>query len=226
MAQVAQKTIIEKIISSLQKAQKDYAKMSGGYLCNAEYWLTARVAEGLWEVCGNNSIKLESSVSGTIGEARSKQGRRANDLRQDGRYDIVLYKKKVTKDKKNTPRVIIEIKNSLYSRKIQSGKVMKDVKRIVASMRVSHFQFGVVGYGVARNDGPNKDGKKQLEDHAQKIEKKAKKEASGKGLHAGFKYKIIPRAFTPKSGNNPKGKSYAWMVGCVVISKIGSAYQS
>ena len=220
MAQVAQKTIIKKIISSLQKAQKDYAKMSGGSLCNAEYWLTARVAEGLWEVCGNNSVKLESSVSETIGDARGKQGRPANDLRRDGRYDIVLYKKKITKDKKRTPRAIIEIKNSLYPMTIKTGKVMDDVKRVIASMNTADFEFGVVGYGVARSDGPNKDGKKQLEGHVKDLNKRAKKAVSDTNLHAEFKYKINPQAITPNK------TSYAWMVGCIVISKIGSAYQS
>ena len=194
--------------------------MSGGSLCNAEYWLTARVAEGLWKVCGNKSVKLESSVKKTICDAQGKQGRPANDLRRDGRYDIVLYKKKITKDKKRTPRAIIEIKNSLYPMTMKTGKVMKDVERVVASMNTADFEFGVVGYGIARSDGPNKEGKEQLEGHAKDIGEKARKEASDKGLHAEFKYKINPQAITPNK------TSYAWMVGCVVISKIGSACQS
>ena len=200
--QVAQEEIEDKILDALEKSQKDYEKMSGGDMCNAEYWITTYVARALWNLCGNGAVYLESNISDTLEDAGLKGGRR-----NAFRYDIVLYKRN------EDPRAIIEIKNSLYSGKIRTGAVMKDVKRVCDSLTSANFNFGVVGYAVSRKDGSRKKGKDKLKDHAENIDKKAKIIAQKKGgLKAKFKYNKI------KEGSYDEIE-LAWLVGCIVIEK-------
>ena len=204
--QVAQETIENKILDALEKSQVDYEKMSGGNMCNAEYWITTYVARALWKLCGDGTVYLEGNIPDTLECAGRRQGRSNASLENSqSRYDIVLYKKN------EDPRAIIEIKNSLYSGKIKTGAIMKDVVRVCDSLNTAKFNFGVVGYAVSREGGKIKEGKTKLKDHAESIEDEAKSIAKEKGLKAEFRRKI-------KKGNDDEEEP-AWLVGCIVIER-------
>ena len=200
------KEIVNKVRSAMRKAIKDYLKMSDGWMCNSEHWITAQVAKSLWEFTGNH-VCMEWSVDQTLKAASRKQMRPPDKA---GRYDIVLYKGN------GTPKAIVEIKSSLYSEQIKYGIIMKDVKRIAQSIKSTHsIEFGVVGYGISARNGERKTGKEQLENHAANLDEKVRNEVGSidSSLSSDFKN---PYFFCDDKND------YSWMLGCIRIYKTGS----
>ena len=108
---------IEKVAKITCKAivesKKIYEKWSDGeWLWNApEYLLTIKIAESIREQYRKNCLTLEDNVDYILDSANAKgRGRVANDIRKNGRSDIVLWEKR-------QPKVIIEVKNSVYGYK-------------------------------------------------------------------------------------------------------------
>lgn len=197
--------IVKQVLASMKKAQRDYLKMSNGCMCNAEHWITARVAESLWRLT-QNAVLMESDVTTTLKEATRKPMRPP----KGGRYDIVLYKGN------GTPKAIIEIKSALYSQQVSYKSVISDVNRVAQSINSTQsIEFGVVGYGVSCHGDTKKQRMKKLEGYAENLDWRAREEAgAAKGLYGDFK---APHIYCGDDGHE-----YSWMVGCIRIFKRGS----
>ena len=144
---VSMNGVIEKTLCGIEKAQRDYKAWSNGsWLWEApEYMLTMYIAKELWKMPGSKYLTLEPNVRRTVKDAGGiGRGRVSRDIRQDGKFDIVLYWKR------GTPRAIIEVKNQVDS----GSKIWPDVDRIIAMLRNrdNSFQCGLIAFYTSKLD--------------------------------------------------------------------------
>ncbi len=148
-AAVSVEIIKNAILDGIKEAWEDYYKASNGeWLWNApEYFITVKIRDAILKKCTQDTSKkifitLEDNVKYILTESNSKgRGKIPNDIRKDGRFDIVLWWAS------SYPRCIIEVKNRYNKKQIYS-----DLERICKTLNKSQksedssLQFGVFAF--------------------------------------------------------------------------------
>jgi hypothetical protein len=199
---------INKIISAAQrgieKSQKQYLEWSGDFwLWQApEYLITTNIAKQISNLKGTKYITMENGASAAIKDAGAQgKGRLHNDIRGDGKIDIVLWWAD------GTPRAIIEVKNQIY----YSGQYEKDIKRIKKVLNrksnESSFQFGLFAFYDSAIDGPQKTATEKVTGKINNIYLKSSKLLGDDFNISLHKSKIH------------KDNDSAWVAACLLIKK-------
>jgi len=156
--------VIESTLNGIDESMNLYQEWSGGeWLWNApEYLITVKIAENIANIQGSKYITLEDNVDYILDVANAKgQGRIPEEIRKNGRSDIVLWWAD------ETPRAVIEVKNSVF----RLGKISGDIDRIQEILKRKKanntLQFGLIAFYIDNN---YKSGNAQI-----KIEEKIKK---------------------------------------------------
>ena len=136
---VPMEAVINKTLSGIAKAQRDYNAWSGLWLWEApEYMLTTYIAKELWTIPGSKYLTLEPKVRRTLKNAGGVgRGRTPKFARLDGRFDIVLWWKN------GTPRAVIEVKKEIG----YPYKIKKDIERISTMLRTRNsLRYGLIAF--------------------------------------------------------------------------------
>ncbi|MDA8010033.1 MAG: hypothetical protein MPK62_06190 [Alphaproteobacteria bacterium] len=194
---MAREDVVNAILSGIQKAHKDYYRMSGGLWMwhGPEYWVTTYVAKALWKICGDGTVVAEEGSSKMMKGAGRKQGRPSQIVRGK-RFDIALY------FANGEPRAPIEIKNQG-----SSEGVLKDVKRMLAALRESRLLFGAVAYCYSKEGGKQKNAQEKVKDYGKNLSEKAKSLAAKDGCSAESKICVSGDA------------ADAWLAGCILLER-------
>ncbi|AUX92175.1 hypothetical protein [Mixta gaviniae] len=143
MPAIALETIKGALISGIENAQADYARMSGGewVWAASEYMVTTYVARALSEMEGAKFVTIESNGLTTMDYACAPTpGPKPRKARLRGRFDILLWWGN------SKPRAVIEIKNQPGG---PSGWY-KDIERITSVLNMgngeSSIEFGAFAY--------------------------------------------------------------------------------
>ena len=132
--------VIENILKGIARAQREYERWSGCWVWEApEYLLTTCVATEISSYRQvSYSVTLENSVRAAIDDAGGMgQGRPRNDLRPDGKFDILLWWAN------DTPRTVIEVKR--HVRRFRD--IRSDVARICSVLdQADTIRNGLVAY--------------------------------------------------------------------------------
>ena len=156
--EISKKNIIEYTLNGIDESMNIYQEWSDDeWLCNApEYFIVVKIAENISKLYGIKYITLEDNVETILNIAKAK-GSKSNIERKTGRFDIVVW------GKKGRPRVIIEVKNSVY----RKGKIEEDIKRIKEVLKrkksKSTIEFGLIAFYTSRTY-KNKNAKQKLEE--------------------------------------------------------------
>lgn len=168
--------VITNILKGVAKAQRDYVRWSGYWLCDApEYFLTTYIAREISSYTQHGySVTLEDSVRAAIADAGGmSQGRPRNDLRPDGRFDILLWWAN------GTPRTVIEVKRQVS----QFRRIRSDVARICSVLdRAGTIRNGLVVYCSAIEGEPD-ELKGSLSDRLAAIEAEARNYVEHRGMN-------------------------------------------
>nr|WP_024307799.1 hypothetical protein [Pseudomonas sp. P818] len=150
MATIAMDVIAGAIIGGIEKAQKDYERMSGGewLWAAAEYVLTTYIARELDALPGAKFVTVESHGQSAITDAGATvPGPKPRKARLRGRFDVLLWWAN------STPRAVIEVKNQPRG---QSGW-FHDIERITSVLGIGRdstsMQFGAFAYYYSAVDG-------------------------------------------------------------------------
>ena len=132
--------VIENTLKGIAKAQREYERSSGCWLWEApEYFMTTCIAR---EISSHRqfgySVTLENNVRAAIDDAGGMgRGRPRNDLRPDGKFDILLWWAN------DTPRTVIEVKKHIR----QFRRIRSDVARICGVLnQADTIRNGLVAY--------------------------------------------------------------------------------
>lgn len=172
MPKISRQAIANKIINGIENAHKEHDKWSGGkWLSRApEYLMTTNIARSLTTIDCNNYVTLEHSPRSLLRDSGAlTKGRLNNNIRADGRVDIVLWWGKA-----DAPRTVIEVKNNVGT----YAHIKCDIDRVVALLKKntgdSSLQFGAVAFYVDRKDkSSNIPAKDLIVNIIKKIEAKA-----------------------------------------------------
>ncbi|MBF8272715.1 MAG: hypothetical protein HW380_1820 [Magnetococcales bacterium] len=207
---VPAKDLIDIMIKSSERAFRQHYNISGWWLDDApEYFLTSSIALAFAK---NNRVPvlMEQPVWETLSIAAAlPHGRRRNDDRRTGRFDLVLYWGK------GDPRGIVEIKSPLYS--ADKGRILPDIKRLCDSMRKkegSQIQFSVFLYYASASDPKQKydSAGESLKHLTERIHEIVQENVSGDGLVA------LSRCGKPHEEEEPG----AWIIAAEVLVRKGS----
>lgn len=152
-------------IRGVENAQRTYEGWSGEWLWQApEYMTTVYVAKALAEAIGPKFVTLETNTKSALEDAGAKgRGRLHWHIRQDGRFDILLWWAN------GTPRAPIEVKVQVTN----ANRILADVRRIekvvLRKRSNSTIDFGLIVYYISL-----KDAESGLPSAKQKIEKRIK----------------------------------------------------
>ena len=140
--------VIEKTLSGIAKAQKDYEDWSGGYWLwmAPEYMLTMYIAQAIRTIPGSHFLTLEEGVKKSMEEAGGfGRGKLPKSVRPYGKSDITLWWGK------GEPRAVIEVKKHVSTFK----KIEADIERISAMLKNkdNSLQCGLVALYTSRQDG-------------------------------------------------------------------------
>ena len=155
--EIARSDIIESTLNGIDEAMNMYREWSDGeWLWNApEYFIVVKISENISKLYGTKYITLEDNVETILNIAKAK-GSTSSVTRRNGRFDIVVW------GKKGRPRVIIEVKNSVY----RKGKIEEDIKRIKEVLKrkksQSTIEFGLIAFYADRTY-KTKNAKKKVE---------------------------------------------------------------
>ena len=185
MSKVAKDEILDKCIKGIEKSFHEYLQWSSDeWLWNApEYLVTVNIAKKLFKIKGAKFITLEDNIRKTLKTANAKlKGKVSNQVRPDGRSDIVFWWGK------GTPRGIVEVKNAIY----RKDSLQEDLDRIYGLLKKSSdMEFGVTTFYIDRNYKKG-NANKILEDRIKsEFIKKIKEESLNKNLKCKWKYKEI-----------------------------------
>lgn len=134
------------VAQGIESAFLEWKELSGQWLHTApEYHLIVSVAQRLRKTIpkSQRTVLMEPAVKRTLKAAGGVQcGRKADGLRNNGRFDIVLGHADAR------PRVVIELKNPVWEPTLHA--VYKDLRRIGHTLLhgpdKTHFQSGVFGF--------------------------------------------------------------------------------
>ncbi|MBU4682920.1 hypothetical protein KC222_12955 [Cedecea davisae] len=206
MAAVSINKISGAIISGIEKAQMDYAKMSGGeWVWNAaEYVLTTYIAKEIDSLEGSKFVTIEHSGLAAVGDAGAiGPGPKPLKARLRGRFDLVLWWAN------SKPRAVIEVKNHPSGPK---GWI-KDIDRIAAVLNMqrdnSSFNFGAFAYYYSALDGRQLSAEEKI---ARKLERMNEFVASH--LSNNFRVEQV------ESDIHNEGEYGAWVAACIIIKRV------
>ena len=206
MSTLSIKHIAHAIISGIEKAQIDYAEMSGGewVWTAAEYVLTTYIAKEIHSLPGSKFVTIENNGLSALGDANAiGPGPKPRKARLDGRFDLVLWWANAT------PRAIIEVKNQPTGPK----GWFHDIERITTVLNMkkddSSFRFGVFAYYYSARDGKQRSAEEKVEFKFERVEQYIKNKLSNK-----FRVKQFV------SQLHSEGEFGAWGAACVVITRI------
>ena len=148
-AQVSMSKIVSGALAGVVKAQKNYAKWSGGdWLWNAsEYMTTVFVAQEIAELEGTQYVTLEHGVKAAMADAGAiGQGRLHKKMKVGGRFDILLWWAD------ETPRTPIEVKCQVASIEKIKADLQRIEKVVLRKKEDSSIQFGVMVFYTSCND--------------------------------------------------------------------------
>ena len=193
----SRKQIVRAVLAGIQKAQNDYSNMAGAWAWEgAEYWITVYVARELWKLEEDRWVTVEGRSNDAMKSAGRYSGRTRHVI-NNKRIDIILWW-----GKGNRARAPIEIKKQRAS-----DAVISDMKRIVAALKHSRMEFGIVGYFYSRTRTTRKTAKKYVEDYMNEVYKKAQSEIEANITVSHYK------------GNISGDEDDAWGAGCLLIQK-------
>jgi len=148
--QISIDSVVDAALAGIVKSQNEYEEWSGGrwLWMGPEYLITVNVANEIAKIEGTKYITLENGASSAIEDAGAKgRGRLHNGIRQNGRFDILLWWAD------GTPRAVIEIKNQIIGKE----QYEKDIIRIKECLRrnnhESTLQFGLFCFYESASDG-------------------------------------------------------------------------
>lgn len=202
MPRLSIQQIEEAVVQGIQCAQKKYLEWSNGdsLYYAPEYFITMNIAEQIIGLEGPKFVTLEYNAKYTLEDAGALgRGRLSNDLRANGRVDIVVWYGK------EKPRAVIEIKKFAYD----TQNYEKDIHRIKKMLQHNHLksslQFGIFAYYDEAVDGKRKTAQQALEEKKKRIYDHIQE--------------ILPNDFIITS---PKmevyhEKDYSWCAGCFLI---------
>jgi len=156
--EISKKNIIESTLNGIDESMNIYQEWSDGeWLWNApEYFIVVKIAENISKLYGKKYITLEDNVETILNIAKAK-GSKSDVVRKNGRFDIVVW------GERGRPRVIIEVKNSVY----RKGKIEEDIRRIKEVLKrkksKSTIEFGLIAFYVDRTY-KTKNAKQKIED--------------------------------------------------------------
>ncbi|MDE0056992.1 MAG: hypothetical protein OXI22_21940 [Defluviicoccus sp.] len=169
--------VIDNVLKGIAKAQRDYQRWSGYWLRDApEYFLTTYIAREIASYGQQGySVTLEDGVRGALDEAGGMgRGRPRDDLRPDGKFDILLWWAN------GTPRTVIEVKRQAS----RFRTIQRDVARICSVLdQAETIRNGLVAY-CSTIDGEPDELKGLLSDRLEAIEAGTRSyvERRGKGV--------------------------------------------
>ncbi len=174
-SQLSMNEVVDSTLKAIIDSHEEYIEWSDGeWLWNApEYLLTVNIAKELNRIDKNKYITLEDNVRKTMDIAKATgAGRMHPDVRENGRFDIVLWWAG------GTPRAVIEVKNSVCT--YENIKI--DVTRIKEVLNrktdLSDFQFGLIAFYISINYSKGS-GKDELTKQIKNIYESARKELGG-----------------------------------------------
>jgi len=168
--EISKKNIIESTLNGIDESMNVYQEWSDGeWLLHApEYFIVVKIAENISKLYGKKYITLEDNVETILNIAKA-QGSTSNVTRRNGRFDIVIW------GEKGRPRVIIEVKNSVY----RKAKIEEDIKRIKEVLKrkksKSTIEFGLIAFYVDRGY-KTKNAKRKVEEKMSSLFKEIKEE--------------------------------------------------
>ena len=196
--------IIENTLNGIAKAQKDYERWSGGYWLHQapEYLMTTYVAREIAMHKENPYyITLEHNTAEAVADAGGmRPGRPRNDLRPNGKFDILLWWGN------ETPRAIIEVKKHIS----QYRQINADVSRICTVLEQHNtIRHGIMAYYTAHyGENSRRSLRNFLLERLNNIENGARDYAQGRGMNVQNHYKRVKMA-----------DDWAWVPGTLVISR-------
>jgi len=147
MGPVPMKTIVKKTLEGIARAQEDYKNWTGGcWLWEAaEYFVTSYIAREIATVEGYTYyLTLESGVKGTIDYAGGRRGRPPSALRQNGKFDILLWWGGYR------PRAVIEVKRHAFHFSTIKADVDRICKVLSQPRLPNSFQCGLVVFYASK----------------------------------------------------------------------------
>ena len=143
--------IIEKTLSGICKAQKDYKDWSGGWWVwqTHEYVQTVYIAREIMKGVaksgrpGSMYLKIEDEVGANIAMSRGPgSGKISRKARVSGKVDITLFKAS------GDPRAFIEVKRKVKT----SSELKNDISRIKTALRNkdNSFEFCLIAFYTSR----------------------------------------------------------------------------
>ena len=167
--------IIENTLKGIGKAQRDYERWSGGnWLYQApEYLMTTYVAKELATYTEHSYyITLEHNTAEAVSDAGGmRPGRPRNDLRPNGRFDILLWWGN------GSPRAIIEAKKHISQYKHISADVSRMCTVLEQHTTIGH---GIMAYYTAHYGGERRRLRNFLLTRLETIEKETQNYVQGR----------------------------------------------
>jgi len=206
--QISQKLIAEKILSGIEKAQKEYDEWSGGdpFWTAPEYLLTTNIARSIADIDCTKYITLENSTSGAIKDAGAfTRGCLSRKARPHGRVDILLWWGTTYNNGNIYPRAVIEVKHNVYSYAHIAHDIDRIEKVVLKNYSGNTLQFGAIAFYTARDDGKIKTASEKIQYILDKIESEAKKDKRLKKFHV----KLVNKLH--KDGDS------AWTAACLML---------
>ena len=163
--------VIGATLGAIAKAQRDYARWSGGdWLWAApEYMATTAIARALHGLEQVRYVTMENNVHEAIDYAGgSLVGRPNSRLNLQGRFDVVAW---------NTrgPRGLIEVKTTVSG----YAQLSPDVQKLKTALKKApDIRWGLVAYFASFSHGPRKDAKARVVDRTDGIANRASEELS------------------------------------------------
>jgi len=197
--------LVKCVRQGIEYGQERYEQISDGCWVyeGAEYWLTVHVALGLCELVGDGLVTVEGQTNETMATAGRRRGR--TPLIIDGkRFDIVLWYKN------GAARAPIEIKMK-HSLQGQRKDIINDAKRVIAALKRSEINFGIVGYYYSADKAEIKAATKRVKSFVKGLTTECKK----------YEEQTEERSIRISShlGKIHGDKEYAWIAGCLLIEE-------
>lgn len=199
------------IIKTVEKAHREYHKMSGGYWLSQapEYFTTTRLAQALKSHTNITYIDLEYNVRDAMNICGARQrGRPKKSLRINGRFDLMLWGKRIDNDGANLPLAPIEVKVRAWQKK----NICSDFSRLAQALRgnsASSLEFSMLALYLSDGDGKLMKGWQKIENAIGRLVKVARNEAEATG-----RYKIVEQF-----GKIKKTEGGAWAAGVIAFQR-------
>ena len=147
------------LIESINNSRMEYDKLNEVMLSDApEYFISVNSVKRLSEKFSYKNVTMEWSVKSALDEIKDKSGKKWKKpgrpyagLREEGRFDIVLWEN-------DLPWGIIELKKGIWTSKQYEGDIdrIRAMLKIAQNIKKNYELNGFMAFYLERRDNKNK----------------------------------------------------------------------